>query len=122
MIKTYVPNHKTNVRLSTLLTCSPTACTNGILLSGISLFPVKCVKILGFYHIEMGHMQAFEQDDDLVVGRRGSFARVGDETAPPVIDGERIREATGINLDAAIYDRLQVEAVAICRTIIANDL
>lgn len=53
---------------------------------------------------------------------RGTFTGICDRAAALMIDRECIGESAGINFDAAIDDRLQVEAVAICRTIIANDL
>ena len=48
-----------------------------------------------------------------MLGHFVSLALIGDEAAAPVVDGEGVGLAAGIDFDAAVGDGLESEAVAV---------
>ena len=74
----------------------------------VSLLPVEVVQILGLDHVEFVNVEATEEVEDLFDGDGSPFALIGDEPAPPMIDGECVGLAAGIDLNAAICDRLKL--------------
>ncbi len=74
----------------------------------ISFRTVEIVKVLGLDHVEFVNVEATEEVDDLFDRDRGSFALIGDEAASPMINRKGIGLAVGIDLNAAIRDRLEL--------------
>src|SRR5690348_2974177 len=105
--------HKAMIIAATILTREPMLIAPPKMSRRVAFRAVEVVEVLGLDNVETRIGQPLLERDDLRRGYSCTFAGVCNETATPVIDGERVGESARINFHAAIRDVEKFESVAV---------